>query len=329
MSGDLTNAIVVTSRVRLARNLAGMKFPHRMNEAQQRQAMDAIVRAAEPMPLTLLYAAQMEQSYLLWLVEEHLVSRDWAGAATGALLLSKDREIAIMVMEEDHLRMQCLLDGLALSQAHRRISAQHKTLEKKLAFAKSDAMGYLTACPSNVGTGLRASALMHLPALVITGNARAAFGELKGQGVEVRGLYGEGSEATGHLFQISNRISLGRDESELIAMMTQHILRIAGLETAAREALLAQHRVDIEDKVNRSYGILRHARKLTRDEAMVHLSDVMLGSSIGLIEGVDANLPNLMCRIQEGHLQYDRQNQLPQDQQRAALVSAAMQPGQH
>ncbi len=324
MNRDMTNAIVVTSRVRLARNLTDFKFPHVMNEKEQKQAMDEIIQTAKPTGLTTLLASNMQETYKQWLVEEHLVSRDWANASYGAVLLSKDRDISVMLMEEDHLRLQCLLEGLALSEAHRRIKAVHQALAKELEFAATEELGYLTACPSNVGTGLRASALMHLPALVITGRAKAAFNELKGKGVEVRGLYGEGSEATGHLFQISNRISLGMDEEAIVAMMTQHILRICQAESQAREALLAQHRLEIEDRVNRAYGILRYAKKLSRDEAMMHLSDVMMGTSMGLLQDIPANLPQLMCSIQPGHLQFSRRDSLPQEQQRAELCMAAL-----
>jgi protein arginine kinase len=244
-------------------------------------------------------------------------------------MLSKQKDIAIMLMEEDHLRMQCLLEGLALGEAFRRINDKHLCLSKALNFATAPDTGYLTACPSNVGTGLRASALMHLPALMMTGRAKAAFGELKGKGVEVRGLYGEGSEATGHLFQISNRISLGMEEDAIIAMMTQHILRICQAEGQARELLLSRHRLDIEDRISRAYGILCYAKKLSREEAMIYLSDVMLGVSLDLLHDLPNDLPRLMmCSIQPGHLQYDQANALPQEQQRAAICAAALQkPG--
>jgi protein arginine kinase len=326
MNADLINAIVVTSRVRLARNLREFKFPHRMEEGERLHAVDKIVDAARPLNLAALYAQQMQPAYRQWLVEEHLVSRDWARAGHGALLLSKERDAAIMLMEEDHLRMQCLIDGLALNEAHRRAGAQHEALEGALDFAYTPSLGYLTACPSNVGTGLRASALMHLAALVVTGRAKATFDELKGKGIEVRGLYGEGSAATGHLFQISNRVSLGCEDDALVARMTQNILQIANAEAAARHTLLASHRVDVEDRVSRAFGILRYAKKLARDEAMMHLSDVMLGQSLGLLPGVEANVPRLIRQVQPGHLQYDHDNTLPQDQQRAALCAAAMQP---
>ena len=324
MTRDMTNAIVVTSRVRLARNLKDLKFPHAMDDTEQKQAVDAIIAAARPLGLTTLLANNMQETYKQWLVEEHLVSRDWAGASHGAVLLSEDRDVSVMLMEEDHLRLQCLLQGLALSEAYRRIQAVHQALAKELEFAKSPELGYLTACPSNVGTGLRASALMHLPALVMTGRAKAAFSELKGKGVEVRGLYGEGSEATGHLFQISNRVSLGMDEQTIVAMMTQHILLICRAESQARDLLLKEHHLEIDDRVNRAFGILRYAKKLTRDEAMTHLSDVMMGVSIGLLQQVPANLIQLMCSIQPGHLKFSRRDSLPQDQQRAELCTAAL-----
>ncbi len=325
MSRDMTNAIVVTSRVRLARNLKDTKFPHMMDSKLMQQAMDKIIRAAQPLHLTTLQASQMHSTYKQWLVEEHLVSRDWAEASRGAVLLSDDRDIAVMLMEEDHLRMQCLVEGLALLEAYRRILAVDQVLLKELQFATTDSLGYITACPSNVGTGLRASALMHLPALVMTGHAKSAFNELKGKGVEIRGQYGEGSEATGHLFQISNRISLGMEEEAIIAMMTQHILRICQAESKAREALLKEHRLEIEDRVNRAYGILRYAKKLSRDEAMIYLSDVMMGMSLDLISDGSIDLRQLMRQIQPGHLQYDQSNTLPLEQQRAVLCTEAMQ----
>ncbi len=324
MNMDLTNFIVMTSRVRLARNLKDTPFVHKLDATGLQRAMDIIIGAAKPLELMALYAQQMQDAYKLWLMEEHLVSRDFIKASRGALLLSKERDIAIMLMEEDHLRMQCLLHGLALREAQRRIMAKQDVLEKTLSFAQSERMGYLTACPSNVGTGLRASALMHLPALIATGLAKDTFGEMKGEGVEIRGLYGEGSEATGHMFQISNRISLGRREESIIAMMTQHILRICQAETKARQMLLDRHRVDIEDRISRSYGTLRYAKKLSQEEAMMHIGNVMLGVSLGVLQDVSTDLQGLIRQIQPGHLQLDQHNDLPQDQQRAALCTAAM-----
>lgn len=323
MNEDLTNSIVVTSRVRLARNLADTPFPHKLDAPSLQRTMDAIIRAAEALDLTVLYADDMEEAYKLWLMEEHLVSRDFVRESRGALLLSQERDIAIMLMEEDHLRMQCLLDGLALREAQTRITAQHEILEQTLSFAQSEQMGYLTACPSNVGTGLRASALMHLPALMATGRARNTFNGMRDKGVVIRGLYGEGSEATGHMFQISNRISLGRRDEALIAMMTQVILRICQAETRARQTLLDAHRVDVEDRVYRSFGILRYAKKLSEEEAMAHISNIMLGVSIGLLD-VPVDPKKLMGQIQPGHLQMDQHNVLPQDMQRAALCAKAM-----
>ncbi|GEA14633.1 protein-arginine kinase [Moorella sp. E308F] len=324
--------IVISSRIRLARNLKGMPFPNLMNEAQEvkviRQVSQAIrapgvFQAVGELKLqTLRELSPVERQIL---VEKHLISPDLAeGKGEKAVVLRDDEAISIMVNEEDHLRLQCLLPALMLHEAWRLADAADDALENELDFAFDQERGYLTACPTNVGTGLRASTMLHLPALVLTKQAGQVLTALTKVGVTVRGLYGEGTEAQGNIFQVSNQITLGRSEEEIINNLSAVTVRLADQEREARELLRKQNRWQLEDRVGRAYGVLTNARVLSSQEALQLLSDVRLGVEMKILRGIDQRLINqLMVRIQPAYLQFTAGKEMTpfeRDVRRAAMV---------
>ncbi|MEW6574421.1 MAG: protein arginine kinase [Bacillota bacterium] len=285
--------VAVSSRVRLARDLADYPFPHRLTREQAEEVIHA-VRLAVDRPETVAKVGQMELTRLSELtpverqvlVEKHLISPDFLkGDVTGkAIVLRPDEVISIMVNEEDHLRIQCLLPGLTLEECLRLASMVDDALEATLEYSFSEDFGYLTTCQTNVGTGLRASVMLHLPGLVAIRMLDEIIPGLSKLGLTVRGLYGEGTRAAGDLFQVSNQITLGRSEEDIISNLTALVRRLVTQERETRKRLYQEQRETLEDRVYRSYGILQSARVMTSEEAMRHLSDVRLGLALKIIK---------------------------------------------
>jgi protein arginine kinase len=301
----------VSSRVRLARNFAGLPFPARAGAEERQEAMDQARKVilgadigAKVLWIELDELPALESSVL---VERHLISKQHArGEPARALALSApDERIAIMVNEEDHLRMQVLRSGLAASDAFAHISAIDDRIESASEYAYSQRFGYLTACPSNVGTGIRVSVMLHLPALRISGDLEKVRRAAKAMNLAVRGFYGEGSEAVGDLFQLSNQTTLGKTEETIIAEFEHAVIpQIIDYERLARRQLMEKRRAVIEDHVFRALGTLRSARLLKADEAMQLLSLVRLGVVVGLVNDVPLRtICTLVLLVQPAHLQ--------------------------
>lgn len=291
--------VVVSSRVRLARDLSAYPFPHRMRPEQSEEVVHA-VRIALERPEVVARLGRLEFSRLAELtpverhvlVEKHLVSPDFlkGDPAGKAVILRQDETVSIMINEEDHLRIQCLMPGLALDKCWQMASAVDDALEITLEYAFSEEFGYLCACPTNVGTGMRASVMMHLPGLVATRVIDEVIAGLSKLGSTVRGLYGEGTRAAGDLFQVSNQITLGRQEEEIISNLTALARRLVGHEREARQKLYREQQRALEDKVFRSFGVLQYARVLTSEEAMRCLSDLRLGVALQIIKKIPLSL---------------------------------------
>jgi len=324
--------IVISSRIRLARNLKGFVFPNLMNEEQEAFIIDQMGKAIQTSgviqaagKLTLYSLRELSPLERQILVEKHLISLDLAEAqGAKAVILRDDEAISIMVNEEDHLRLQCLMPALMLHEAWRLIDKVDDALENELEFAFDQNHGYLTACPTNVGTGLRASTMVHLPALVMTKQAAPILSALTKVGVAVRGLYGEGTEAYGNIFQISNQITMGRSEDEIINNLSAVTVRLADQERESRNLLKKQSFWHLEDRVGRAYGILTNARILSSQEALQLISDVRLGIEMKILDGIDQRLLNrLMICVQPAYLQYmagKNMTSFERDVQRAAIV---------
>ena len=342
--------VVISSRVRLARNLAGFPFISKASRSQRKEILEACrervqwIRAGERVLWIDVHEASQLNRTLM--VERHLISKEHARGiipgvtkeepesettkndARGAAVSMPDETVSIMINEEDHLRLQALVSGLELSEAFRRINEIDDRLENvggtgmsaPMQFAYSPRFGYLTCCPTNVGTGVRVSVMLHLPALKLTGEIEKVKRATRDMSIAVRGYYGEGSEAAGDLYQISNQTTLGKPESVILHDIEREIVpQIIGYERAARKTLVEKRRRMVEDRVFRSLGTLRHARLLTPEEAITMLSDVRLGIVSGLIQGLNERVVNqLILLTQPAHLQVLVGREMDQGQRREA-----------
>ncbi|SHE82299.1 protein arginine kinase [Desulforamulus putei] len=290
--------VVISSRVRLARNLAGYPFPHLLGHENADKILYAVQSAINRDgiketigELELCRMTELSPTERQILVEKHLISPDLLEQPEKrGVVLRNDEVISIMVNEEDHLRIQCLLPGLQLKECWDLANAVDDGLEQTLDFAFTEELGYLTSCPTNVGTGLRASVMLHLPALVMTQQINAVLLSLSKLGLTVRGLYGEGTQATGNLFQVSNQVTLGLTEEEIIDNLIMVAMQLVTQERAARRALYREQQHQIEDRVWRAYGLLKYARAMTSNDAMTLLSDLRLGVDMGIIPDIPAGL---------------------------------------
>ncbi|MBN1942698.1 MAG: protein arginine kinase [Phycisphaerae bacterium] len=302
--------VVISSRVRLARNLAGMPFLRKCTAQQQQEIADRLrteilsANLAEGVfHVDVAAAGPLDRALL---AERHLISRQHADAKhPRGVAVSGDETFAVMINEEDHVRMQVLRSGMQMRDAFEQINAVDDRLEERVDFAYSNRYGYLTACPTNVGTGLRVSVMLHLPALRLTGELDKAVHAARDMRLAIRGLYGEGTDASGDFFQISNQITLGRAEEDIVEeFLTQIVPEILNYERKAREALLKHNSVEIDDKVFRALALLRSARRLASDEMMALLSLLRLGINLQRIDEVDLKTVNELFLIgQPAHVQ--------------------------
>jgi protein arginine kinase len=321
--------IVISSRIRLARNLDKLAFTHWANKKQNEQALTAIEEAITKVDYlkqtTIFKLADLDSLDKQFLVERHLMSLEHAQKTNYKAIVIDDEEIvSIMINEEDHIRMQVMQSGFNLFEAWNIISRIDDCLAKELTFAFLPDWGYLTACPTNTGTGMRGSVMLHLPALVTSRQIDRVLAAIAKLSFTTRGLYGEGTQATGNLFQISNQVSLGHSEEEIIANINGIIRRIIEQESQAREVMLSKNKAALEDRVNRSFGTLKNAHIISSQETIELLSMVRLGSDLGLLKDIDhRSINELFIIIQPAHLQKLENKKLsPQERdiKRAELI---------
>ena len=304
--------IVISTRVRLARDLNQLPFPHLTDEATGKQLMQKI-RAALPeneegifRGLELVSLSQLSPLDRTILVEKHLISPEHAESNSPyrGVAVNYDGSVAIMVNEEDHLRIQCLLSGLQVNQAYKYAQTVDDKLEESLDYAFDSRRGYLTACPTNVGTGMRTSVMLHLPATAMTNQINSLIQNVTQFGLTVRGMYGEGTEATGRFYQVSNQVTLGQTEEDIINNLWTVVIQIVEQERYLRNGLLKEMKFQLEDRILRSYGLLTNARMITSNEALGLLSDVRMGMDLGIITWVNRQVLNeLIVAIKPAHLQ--------------------------
>ncbi len=301
--------IVMSSRVRLARNIKDAPFPGWAKKPDRIRVLETIRPAVESLPaMTGAFSDTMDNLSTLdkqILVERHLISREHAtkGAGSG-VVLTRDESICVMINEEDHLRMQALKPGFQLKQVWLMIDQIDTELEKKLDYAFSPMLGYLTACPTNVGTGIRVSAMLHLPGLVLAEQINAVIQSVARLGLAVRGLYGEGTEALGNVFQVSNQMTLGESELTILERLEKVVTQLIEHEQNARELLLEKKPKMVYNHVGRAYGILTNAHSISSKETLNLLSLLRLGLDLGLFPGADKSLVDeLFILIQPAHLQ--------------------------
>ena len=302
--------IVLSSRVRLARNLQDTPFPGRANKSERQNLLKTLKPVIESLrSMKEGYSEELSKLKRLEkqiLVERHLISRELASKSQGsAIVLSMDEIFCVMINEEDHLRMQAILPGLQIKEAWKSIDKLDTMLESELPIAFSSHFGYLTACPTNVGTGIRVSAMLHLPGLVMAEHMQQTITAVNKLGLAVRGLYGEGTEALGNVFQVSNQMTLGESEIQIIERLNKVVLQIIDNEENARAKLLETKPKMVFNQIGRAYGILTNAHIISSKEAKNLLSLVRLGVDLGYFPDVDpAVVDELFIVTEPAHIQY-------------------------
>lgn len=305
------NDIVLSTRIRLARNFEKVTFPIIANEDELRSVIEFMKENYEGKSYAnyqnLAFIEMEDLSHIekRVLVEKHLISPFLTKARASGVLVSENEQLSIMVNEEDHIRIQLYFPGFQMKQALDHAFELDDWLEEKIDFAFDERWGYLTSCPTNVGTGMRASVMIHLPALVLTKRINQMIPAINQFGFVVRGIYGEGTEALGNLFQVSNQITLGKSEEDIVEDLESVIINLVEQEREARHYLLHTSGKKLEDQIFRSYGILKYGRIIESQEASARISDVRLGVDLGMIKDVSHNVLNeLMVLTQPGFLQH-------------------------
>ncbi len=329
--------IVISSRIRLARNFTGFSF---VNHATYDQNLEIVNRCRQQFDtrafgkkMSWIDISESPKQDRQLLVERHLISRQHAKDnphCPRSVAVAQDESFSIMVNEEDHLRIQVLRSGLQLADAFKQINQIDDAFEDRIPFAFSSKFGYLTACPTNLGTGIRVSVMMHLPALKLTGEIEKVRKAARDMNLAVRGLFGEGSESLGDFYQVSNQSTLGRTEEEILDDFQRTIVpQIVAYEQQARDALLRHRACILDDKIHRAWGALTHARVIGAEEVLAHLSYLRLGKNMGRIDHVSISTINqlLLC-TQPAHLQWLAGTQMTpanRRQARAKLIREKLQ----
>ncbi len=292
--------VVISSRIRLARNISGYPFPHFMSEEEAGEVLHAVKLAVSSKEIEKVIGAleftelnELTAVERQILVEKHLVSpQHIENPVNRAVVITPDESVSIMVNEEDHLRIQCLLPGLQLEETWSLADKIDDLLEKTLDYSFSEKRGYLTSCPTNVGTGLRASVMMHLPCLVMTKQVGKIVNTISHLGLAVRGYYGEGTEAYGNFFQVSNQVTMGQTEEEIVKNLVTVSKQIVSQERTIREVIFKESKPYLEDRIYRAFGNMNYARMMTSEEALKNISDFRLGIELGVLKGLTYDLVN-------------------------------------
>jgi protein arginine kinase len=310
LSGDGPESdIVISSRIRLARNIEGFPFVGRMEGATKHDFIEYILRRISPLSdeygLEWIDVAELNRIDRELLLERHLISRGIVSAeGARGILVNAEENIAIMLNEEDHLRIQYLASGLQLHKVWQNIEHLDDLIAGNVDYSFDPELGYLTSCPTNLGTGIRVSVMLHIPGLNITKQISKVFNAVSRIGLTVRGLFGEGTEGIGDFYQVSNQITLGATEMDIINKVGSVIPRIIAYERKARDILLREKRVLLEDKVCRAYGVLKHAHSLSSQETLTLLSLIRLGIHLGILSDLEIRtVNNLFIYSQPSHLQ--------------------------
>jgi protein arginine kinase len=317
--------IVMCSRIRLARNLADFPFSNRSSRGEKAEIEQNFRAAVDRAGLELAYldVNAMPELDRQFLVERQLISRELKGGdGPRGVAIGPRENMAIMVNEEDHLRVQVMNSGLSLPEVWDQINRLDDTLEEQLAYAYSPQLGYLTACPTNVGTGIRVGVMLHLPALVHTKQIDKVFRALQKINLAVRGLYGEGTQAFGDFYQVSNQQTLGKSEMELIRILNDVVPQVIQYERTARNALMNERRQHLHDQVSRAYGVLKTAHTISSEETMLLLSSVRMGINLGLIDDLAiATVNELFIQTQPAYLQKLQGTELGVEERNIARAS--------
>ena len=330
MITDRCKDVVYCSRVRFARNITGLPFPEKLTGEEEIYSvlMRGVEKALAPLGEFRMYRMNgLDPLDAQALVEKHLISPALASSRYGAVMISKLQDISVMIDEEDHIRAQCIVRGFDLNGAFKRLVEADKAMAEKLEFAFDSKYGYLTACPTNMGAGMRASFMVFLPGLTLTGALNSVLSTLPQFGVTARGVYGEGSEEKGFMYQISNQAMIGATEEEILGRVTKVAESFIRAERAAREDLARKGGIELQDKIMRAYGILTNACKISSDEFMELIAYVKLGISLEYIKAdaektddiITLTQPAMLCKAAGKKL-----NSEERDITRARLVKNAL-----
>ncbi len=326
--GDHSN-IVMSSRIRLARNFAMKAFPNKARKKDLMAILDEVKKVIDQISFfkksEFYKISDLDSVDKQFLIERHLMSHEHATNPEGkGLIVSQEEVLSVMINEEDHLRIQVMQSGFNLHETWKVANSIDDALSEKLDYAFSSHWGYLTACPTNTGTAMRGSVMLHLPALVMTKQINKVMAAISKLNFASRGFYGEGTQASGNFYQISNQVSMGHSEEEVIQNISGLIRQVIEQEEQARQALLIQNKEMLEDKIFRSYGILKNAHIMSSQETVELLSMVRLGVDLKIVEDVDLKVINeLFIMIQPAHLQKiegKKINAAQRDTRRAALI---------
>ncbi|MCI0498560.1 MAG: protein arginine kinase [Planctomycetales bacterium] len=333
---DVVSEVVISSRIRLARNIAGYEFLPCLPPDRQRQLLNRLKDILLSIDLgnkvffvDIDQASDVERNLL---TERHLISRRHAhGKGPRGVVVAEDEAFTAMINEEDHLRMQVFAAGLQLNACWERINRIDDAIEKKIDYTFDSRFGYLTACPTNLGTGIRVSVMLHLPALKLTGQMEKFINTARDCDMAVRGLFGEGTDATGDFFQLSNQVTLGVSEKQVVEDFSSNVVpRIIAYETQSRQALLEKRPFALDDKIQRALGVLRSACLISSQEALFLLSNVRLGVNLGRIKNINiATINELFMLTQPAHLQLRAGKILDADQRdtlRAEIIRTKLSP---
>ncbi len=306
--GDSSPGVVFSSRLRLARNLSDFFFPSCLGPEAVEKLIDRFKDPSSYLGgngnFAFIRMADLNVIDKEFLLERHLISRNFFSMNKGGLVFSQDERVSVMVSEEDHLRIQVVEAGFNLEKGWQKLNKVDDQISQSFDYAFLPELGYLTSCPTNTGTALRASCMLHLPGLILTQKIEKVFNFLNKISFTIRGLFGEGSQALGNFFQISNQISLGLKEEEVIDNLTRVVTQVIQHELDARQALQAKHKISLEDIVWRALGIARNSRLINCKEALAHLSALFLGIDLGIIKDIEKEtVNNLFIVIQSAHLQ--------------------------
>lgn len=288
------NDIAVSTRIRLARNIKGIPYPRKMTQAQAEKVIETVYGAFDNSPLksdlTLYKISSLSDIEKNSMIERHLISTELASSRWGAVIINKDETLSIMINEEDHIRIQSFVSGLDATGAYDNAKKIEAVLSETITFDTDEQFGFLTACPTNVGTGLRASVMLHLPSISATQNIGRLLKWAANLGMTVRGLYGEGSKSSGALFQLSNQITLGASEEEIVSRFNAAACSLISEERRICRDMFEKNKYALTDKCLRSLGILKNAYMISSSEAMNLVSNVCMGTNLGIIKNIDNNL---------------------------------------
>lgn len=314
------NDVVLSSRIRLARNLKAYPFPHQMDRESALQVWKKVSDICKDSGFDFYHLNGFSTLEKNILVERHLISKDLLMMPYPALALNQDESCSVMINEEDHLRIQGFASALALEDLWQKINTIDDIFGENLEYAYHDTLGYLTACPSNLGTGLRASVMLHLPLHDMTGESKE-LSKLYQYGVAIRGAYGEGSKAIGHIYQISNQKTLGKSESELIQTVEEVAKKLIQRERDLRKTLVDKHHLAVMDKVYRAYGVLSQTRLLSEEEAIEKISLLRLGHSMGVFQALDYEiLDRAMLMVKNAYVHYHGAHEENKEKFRADII---------